>query len=862
MWPALTWQPSAIAWIVLAGGVLAILHAIVSYARAKHIASTRWLRLLLFARVMVLLCLLAAAFQPTLWIKRQTPKLARVIIMLDTSKSMGVVDAQWGVSDMLQFAEATGQIAPSIRDRPTHRLIRSLDDLALPLAQLHEAYDALARSRVSGQLDETIQQNYARQRQQFESIVDQLVQTAIAEPTTAFAELKLRQLKQSLQAMKREQPDRIIEQLKNEVRRRDADADELLVKNNPDLAMRVSELSRQSRLDLARRAATRLFGATGDPGKPVVQALSAEIPPDKLIDLSADQLSSPLLSSLKQTIERVGARDLQAIVLLSDGRSTELTTNVPPLLSAAGVPVFTVLCAPVDRHPDVRIAGIDLPPTALSGETISVSVQVRSRNAEGKLVKVIVTDGQNHKQEKSLTLSGESNVVRFDIPAALAPMTTLEARVEPIANERLTENNVASASVTVVDQKINVMLLAGHAGWDVQYLRNILSRTPWVVLSDQWLIEDGTSCRFTPEQIVKQDVIVLAGMPVASLSPQQMDALHRAVSDESRSVLLLGNDPQTLISYAHQPLLASMLPYRMDQTPMWRTAPADNATVKPVPSAGAQTLGLPMLKLEDDADASLRKWLARPQMYRLMRVGQLKPQASALMVDRTSELPLMVESSVGAGRVLSMLIDETWRWRRDSGAEAHDRFWLQLIRHLAEPRYNVSSNGMSLGVDRTDLSAGQTVDLRARADAPVNVPVIFELRRGQQIIQQQPARSLLPGSGRWAGSFAVAEAGAYDMVLKVAEREVSVPINVRAAGEQEMADVAPDPVLLARIASVSGGRMYSLPQIDQLADAIATRQIQRLDTIQYALWCSPYVFGVLVACLGLEWAIRKQIGLV
>jgi hypothetical protein len=862
MWPALTWQTSAMAWVVLACGVLAILHAAISYARAGHVAPHHWLRVLLLMRLLALLSLMAAAFQPTLSIQRQTPKLARVVIMLDTSRSMGVVDGQWPVSALLQFAEANGQIEPSVRDRPTNRLIRSLDELSASLKTLREAFDALARSRLSGQLDAAVQQNHADQRQRFEALIDQLSQTSAAEPATSFAEAKLKQLKDTLDLMTRDLPERHIEQLKNEARRRDADADEQLVRNDPKLGKIVSELSLQTRLELARRAANHLFRASGGPARPVVQALGTEVSPDKLVDLSADGTSSPLLLSLKQTIERVGARDLQAIVLLSDGRSTETTTNVPPLLSAAGVPVFTVLCAPVDRHPDVRIAGIDLPPTALSGETISVGVHVRSRNADGKPVKVIVTGDKSLKHEKTVTLSGQSNLVRFDIPAGTPPAAKIEARVEPIANERLTENNVASASVTVVDQKINVLLLAGHAGWDVQYLRNILSRTPWVVLQDQVLVDEETKCRFSTEVIVKQDVIILAGMPVASLSAQQIDALHRAVSDEARSVLMLGNDPQTLISYAHQPQLASMLPYRIDQTPMWRTAPANDPTVRPIPSASAQALGLPLLKLDDDPDASLRKWLARPLMYRLLRVGQLKPQASALMIDRSSEFPLIVESAVGSGRALSMLIDETWRWRREVGGDAHDRFWLQLIRHLAEPRYNVSQDALSLGVDRTESAAGQTVDIRARTDAPADVPVTFQLRRGEQIVEQQPARSLLPGSGRWSGSFSPIEPGTYDIVLKAGEREVAVSLVVRAAGEQELADVAPDPALLARIASVSGGRLYSLPQIDQLASVISGRKIERVDTIQYALWCSPYLFGVLVACLGLEWAIRKQIGLV
>jgi hypothetical protein len=249
-------------------------------------------------------------------------------------------------------------------------------------------------------------------------------------------------------------------------------------------------------------------------------------------------------------------------------------------------------------------------------------------------------------------------------------------------------------------------------------------------------------------------------------------------------------------------------------------------------------------------------------MYRVLEFGRLKPQSAPLLVDRGTSTPLIVESVVGTGRSLTLLVDETWRWRRDEGGDAHDRFLLQMIRHLAEPPYNLTRDDLSLGVDRTRIVAGESIDVRARTDPSTTGTPTLQLRQGDRIIEQKPVTSTLPGSGRWSGRLSIGEPGAYQVVLQHAGRELAVELAVAVDDQAEFADVAPDPGLLQRIASATGGQMFTLDQLDQLKQAIASPPGERIDTIEYPLWSSPYLFAILIALLGLEWALRKQIGLV
>ncbi len=857
--PQIAWQPSFLAWLVLAGTLLAALHAAVSYARARRALEGRWVRAMLVLRLLALAALAVAAFQPTLWISATSPRTPRVVVMMDASRSMGIVDPNRTPADLLRFAEAVGQVKPVQRDRPTADLIAGLVDLLPRLADLRKTRLDGAQAKTAGQIDPQIGQRERAQIDGIRGAMALLAELARENPSIEFAEPRLRQIINVSDADLPEAPRSMIEHLLNDLRRKQEQADEQLIRSDAGVAAAVEAARRKSRIELAKLGASKIFRDVQGRSQPVLQQMADSLRADALVDLQPDVSQTPLLSSIRQTIERLGPRDVQAIVLLTDGRSTEPRTAIPPLLSAAGVPVFPVLCAPVDRLPDVRVVALDVPPTALVGESIQATVRIRSRGAEGRQTKVALTDGVT-TQTRSITLSPNADLVTFGVPAAQPPTMKLTATIEPLKGEALVENNTISNEVTVVDQKIRVMLLAGTNGWDVQYLRNILGRTPWVQVEEQ-SIRGTEMCRFNVAQILNQDVIVLAGVKPASLSAQQIDAMHRAAAEQSKSVLLAGMDPELLSAYSRQPQLAAFLPYRLDQSPAWRSAPADEPMLRPVPTSLAAML--PMLRLDDAADASVRKWLARPQMYRVLETGQLKPQATALLVDRTTQSPLLIESVVGAGRSMLVSIDETWRWRRDEGGDVHDRFWLQLIRHLCEPRYNVVRDGLSLGVDRTRAAAGQTIDVRARVPLePADAQPAIVLRQGDRVIETQPAQALLPGSGRWTARLTPEMPGVYDIVLQYDRREAAVRVQVDPADEAEMADVSPDPGLLRQIASATGGRMFMLHELDQIAATITSPQTERADIIEYAVWCSPYLFGFLIACLGLEWALRKQIGLV
>lgn len=855
---SLSWQPATLAWAALICAFIAIVHAIVSYRRVTTSAAPRtWIVGLALMRIVALLMLVLAAFQPTLQYVDRSDRRRPVVLIVDNSQSMGVIDASRSKGQLVRLAASLGQIDPKLRERTSGEVLQKLVDLQRQWTPLQEKARAYDDARIAGGDLVSARGAYAAIAGPMRATLTDLAATSASDTNLKPLVDRLTKSAESIEdPSKLTSTRQVIDALRNDVQKLDDQFDEKLA-GADKVKPAVAALAGQTRMEIARELSKALASALEETAEPSIASLEASRVP--IDTLRADGPTSTILQSLRQTIERTSGRDLEAIVLLSDGRSTESKQVVPPLVTAAGVPVFAVPMAPQDRAPDVRLARIDVPPTALRGETVAVAIRLRHRNAEGKQVKLTLTDGkQTQTRQVTLTAGGEQTE-RFLWKDAAPPSIDLKASIEPIVGETQQQNNAAEAAVPVVDQKLRVALLSGSAGWDLQYLRNILSRTPWIELSDQ-LIAPGEQCRLDADTLGKQDIFVLCDVPTGALSPQQADAIHRAVSERSKSALLLAGDSSVWRSMAQQPLLAALLPQRVDQSPAWRQTPAEEPSVLAVPAkdSGAFT----PIALDDDPAESLRRWLARPQMFRVLSVGQLKPASRVLLQDRSTQSPVMVESVVGAGRSLSLLTNETWRWRREVGGEAHDRFWLDLVRHLMEPPYSATKDGISLGLDEQTIVAGNTLGLRVRRPVDFKTPITIELRREDQVIETLTPTELLPESGRLAAEFTPTQPGAYEVKLRAGDLSLGAGVLVLAPAESEMADTAPDLGLLTRIADSTGGAVISMDQALNLPERIAANRGQRDDTITRAIWCSPYVFCVIIGLLGLEWAIRKQLGLI
>src|SRR5205823_3919168 len=181
--------------------------------------------------------------------------------------------------------------------------------------------------------------------------------------------------------------------------------------------------------------------------------------------------------------------------------------------------------------------------------------------------------------------------------------------------EATVENNRVQRWVKVLPEKIRVAAYAGAGGWDFQYLRSALGRMEFVSLDAGVLDLAAPKLPLSPQQILKQDVLILADVPVDALDANQWDAVHRLATKRGGSVIFIAGPGAAVASYDGQPLAAALLPFPLGAKPVWRVWPGERPNFRLVPGPGFERS--PALRLED-GDANNRRWEELPGLYRVM----------------------------------------------------------------------------------------------------------------------------------------------------------------------------------------------------------------------------------------------------
>jgi len=582
-----------------------------------------------------------------------------------------------------------------------------------------------------------------------------------------------------------------------------------------------------------------------------------------------------LVGAVRAVLQKYPPGTVRGVVLLSDGRQVGNGPSVETLAALAGdVRVYTVRMAKNGSPKDLAAARLTVPARAFVGETLNVRAEVRSAGVRGD-VPITFTAGEK-TQTKSVKFTDDGAMsaefsIKLDQPGSLR----ISIAAAPQLGEITTANNAITRWVNVLSDKVNVVAIAQSAGRDFQFFRDALSRTPWVTLEESIATSPDGRSNVTDEQLAEADLIVLEDAGPNLLSAEQWAIVRKQVAERGAGAIVL-------VGEAHAPgeLLgtkdaAELLPIATADAANWRKWAGEWPSLRAVPAStrgpGSGVRGpgegkLPeALRLTDDVESSLRKWQELPAMYRLMNLAKLKPNATALLIDGETQLPVVTESRVGGGRVAFVGLNETWRWRYKIGQRDQDRFWLQLVRQVADEPYAATAGGMSLDTDRLAVEPGKSIRLRARVrdsgGKPSGEPTAsVSVKAADGTTKVELLQAVSPGSGRYEKTVNGWSAGEYQLsVANAAEPKITV--RVAASGEAEMSNLSGDPGLLRRLADATGGQSLAPEQLSDLPAQLAEHAATHPQVSEIRLWDSPYLFAFVLACLGLEWAVRKQAGL-
>lgn len=618
--------------------------------------------------------------------------------------------------------------------------------------------------------------------------------------------------------------------------------------------------------DLSATLETRLYAFSKD--SITIDSLEQVPPPG-----ATTHLGDAVLGVLREA--RTSA--LGAVVLISDGadNSNELDTARLAEIAGFGVPVYTVGVGRETIPEDVELESVIMTTQVTAGSRVSAQVSIR--HARPGTVRLKVYDGDAILSSEELTLPDRDGVTTHWVDFDVGDVGVKDLRfvLDAIPGERNTVNNIQSRVIEVPAERRRILYIEGEPRWEYKFIRraveenspirlaSLLRTTPNKFyrqgLDDPTELENGFP--EDRETLFNYDALIIGSFEAAALTPEQLDNISAFVSERGGSLLMLAGLRGLADGGWGNSVVAEVLPAHLPDidAPTFLRLPA-KVSLTP---AGEDSL---LTRLDSDRDANIALWEEMPDIADYQYLDGLKPGAETLLeVDiQGTNHPLLVHQRYGRGHAFILATGGTWRWQMQLPSEdqRHETFWRQMLRALvsSSPRPVVLSAERLFYADDTEITLRAEVKNKEYlpvANAAVSVSVTTDVGGPAQVIEMQA----IPGEfGMYAATIQADRTGMYRFEVEARLGEESLGearLAVRRAdGIVEHFQIQQNRSLLENLANMTGGRYFSLDDLDALPETIQFSDAGILETKVLDLWNMPIVFLLLLLLKTGEWLLR------
>ena len=492
------------------------------------------------------------------------------------------------------------------------------------------------------------------------------------------------------------------------------------------------------------------FYRVSDAAKPVADVVKPDDLPAALAKLKEIQPTgdeSRLGDDVKQVLEELRGTPPTAILLLSDGQTTEgaRLNEAAEEARKDGVPLFAIGLGDERPARDLALSDLQVDEVAFVGDVVRFEARLQAQGFDQK------TDGQpgsltvNLKRRKPGSVDpqdletlesiqvpmppeGKSQKVELTHRPQKTEGITYVLEVEPRDRELQTENNRIERLVEVRDQKLRILYIEGEPRWEFRYLKTYLERDNTVDLaivlmsSDERYAEQDRSALISfpstkegPDGLFQYDAIILGDVDPSLMNAQQMKDLVEFVTIKGGGLMFIAGELFNPLAYKGRPI-EPLLPVRLDDA---RNPASTGLPVEAFhPALTPEGRASPIFRLADDEASNREIWERLPPSLWYFEAPRRQPTAAVLLEHPTQlgadgKLPLLLYQYVGAGKVLFSAIDDTWRWRMRVGDRFFGRYWVQALRFLARSKL-LGQKQIEITGDRQRYPRGQSVRLQVR----------------------------------------------------------------------------------------------------------------------------------------------------
>jgi len=557
--------------------------------------------------------------------------------------------------------------------------------------------------------------------------------------------------------------------------------------------------------------------------------------------------ASDLSSALRETINRYEGKNLEGIVLVSDGI---YNNGLSPLYVPLRVPVYTVGVGDTTERADVALKNINYNRIVYQGNKFPLTIEVSITGLPNQDINIqVLQQGKVIQQQKKNSGTKSLLDFNFQLDAGAQGIQRLEVKIDNVARETNFKNNKASAFVEVVEGKKKILLIARAPHPDIKALRSVVER--------------NNNYEF---------IVHIPGLDEADLEllqPGKIDLLiaHQAPDEEGRTNGLLSAFIKAKISMmiivgqktALHSFPALGIPLNFDVS-------TQRDEVQAVLNPNYTDLGF-----SDDLNTNISQY---PPLQ--IPFGKFSfPVTSKIILNQRigsviTDRPLLLTYENDQQKIAILTGENIWKWRlnefqQTEKTNSFDELFSKLLQYLST--HDDRKRFRSFPIQQQFTSDGPAV-IESQVVNELFEPVYgnsIDIELRDELNKISNYRYVTgPGNSRYR--IGGLREGVYryksSTEIKGKKEEVRGEFLITEQNLEEQ-NLTADFKLLKQLSENTGGKFYDLKNVDALSSDLATIEIKSVIHSEESF--SPFinlkwVFFLLLAIVSMEWFLRKLYG--
>ncbi|MDQ8184045.1 hypothetical protein [Pelagicoccus sp. SDUM812002] len=639
------------------------------------------------------------------------------------------------------------------------------------------------------------------------------------------------------------------------------------------------------------------------------------------LDFTGEQ--SNISTSLQGLAERLENKPVAGIVLFSDGITTDYSLPAEQLEKLP--PIYPVVVGSASQVADISIRDVIVNQSAFGDSPVRVTAKlIKSPSAETAVrtklkrigTNISLNSGSAKSIDETVKTIGEESDYAFEWKSATGGIDFFELSTQaedPDWIEATVDNNRQLFAVNRGKDTYRILYATGRPNWEYKFLNRALSADPQLDLVGLLRVasrepkfefkgragensnslyrgfgrEDETE-RYDEavlirmnardanelktgfpdeaEELFAYDAIIIDDLEADFFSFAQHTLIRDFVKQRGGGLLILGGvNALEDGNYQNTPI-AQVLPLYLDGA--GASIPNEQLARWDLTRSGWVE---PWVRIRPFETEERMRMQEMPGFRVFNTPSRIKPGAETLATIETlstETYPALVTRRFGLGRVATVGVGDFWRWGMQTPSTQADlaQFWRQISRWLVKDNPNkveltskdasdstVTLTAIARNDDFSPLETGQAKLTIRRADK-------------EEEIREYKMDRVSNVQGQYRSTVAIGESGAYLATVSVTDLEG------RSIGEaetawvyqpmvEELSSLSPNVSYLQGLAEATGGKLISIPELNQLSEILNERSSPIMETWSEPIWHRNWLFLLALAAFLSEWLLRRKRGL-